>query len=77
MVGCAVTLAETSSGDLLKRARDVRERAEAIEDGWMKELLEHIAQEYERASERAALLTRKQAEGEQAAAPSKTTLFAI
>ena len=51
--------------------------AEALGDPWMKELLEHIAQEYERAAERAAILSGEIASGDLAPAPSKTSLFAI
>jgi hypothetical protein len=72
-----VTLEETASGDLLKRAREARKRAEAMQAGWMKELLEHIAQEYERAAERVAILTGYNSSGNGAAPGSKTSLFAI
>ncbi len=43
----------------------------------MKELLEHIAQEYERAAERAAILSGENVPENPAPASSKTSLFAI
>jgi len=69
-------LEERASGDLLKRAQEARKSAEAIDDRWMKELLEHIAQEYERAAERAATLSGESGTG-QPPPSSKTSLFAI
>jgi hypothetical protein len=63
--------------DLLKRAQDARKSAEAIDDAWMKELLEHVAQEYERAAERATILAREEVSENPAPGPSKTSLFAI
>jgi hypothetical protein len=72
-----VTLDETAYGDLLRRASEARERAEAMPAAWMKELLEHIAQEYERAAERAAILAAQIPSGKGAARGSKTSLFAI
>ena len=67
---------KNASTDLLKRAQDARKRADAIGDPWMKELLEHVAQEYERAAERAAILAGEDVSGP-APGTSKTSLFAI
>jgi hypothetical protein len=68
--------AQNTSENLLQRARKARELAKAMNSQWMRELLEHIAQEYERAAERAAIIS---ANGprQRVAASSKTSLFGI
>jgi len=69
-------LEERASGDLLKRAQEARKSAESIDDRWMKELLEHIAQEYERAAQRVAILSGESGAGEPPPS-SESSLFAI
>jgi hypothetical protein len=68
--------AQITSENLLQRARKARELARAMNSQWMRELLEHIAQEYERTAERAAIIC---ANGpwQPVAASSKTSLFGI
>jgi hypothetical protein len=68
--------AQNTSENLLQRARKARELAKAMNSQWMRELLEHIAQEYERAAERAAIISANRPR-QRVAASSKTSLFGI
>jgi hypothetical protein len=70
-----VSSKQNTANDLLKRARETRASADAIDDVWMKELMVHIAEEYERAAERITLLGSESAAGHPAL--EKTSLFSI
>ena len=72
-----MNLKEGTSIDLPRRARDARTAAEAADLPWMKELLEHIAAEYERAAERLAQLLEEDGAGMPAAVAIETSLFGI
>lgn len=73
-MGFTVSVSENASSDLLRKAGEARKSANAAEDHWVKELLEHIAQEYERAAHRVSTLSGEKGDDEPR---PETSIFSI